>query len=382
MSERKRVVVGMSGGVDSSVAAALFLKEFYDVIGITLKLWPQDCASIIEDKCCGPQAMMDARAVAAHLGMPHYVLDETPTFTKEVIDYFTAEYQSGRTPNPCVLCNERLKFGNLLRKAQGLGADYVATGHYARVEKTGQVFALKRSVDVRKDQSYFLFTLGQTQLAHTLMPLGGLSKAEVRQMAKEFGLRTHDKDESQDICFVPENDYGAFLKTHLGQTEFQAGEIVHRDGRVLGKHEGIELYTIGQRKGINVGYPKPLYVLDIDPTRRRVIVGDDDELWHSSLIAERSCWGAQGPLAQGTEVLVKIRHSHTGAQAKLYPEENGCVRVEFLEPQRAITPGQATVFYNEDCVVGGGWIAREKFIGKNNLEETLETKIHDKSDHV
>lgn len=361
-SEKKRVVIGMSGGVDSSVAAALLIQQGYDVVGITLKMWPQDCASIIEDKCCGPQAMADARSVAAHLGIPHYVLDETVDFTKEVIDYFTSEYQAGRTPNPCVLCNERLKFGNLLRKAQGLGAEYVATGHYARVEKTDKGYFLKRATDLRKDQSYFLFTLGQQQLAHTLMPLGSMSKAEVRQLAKDFGLKTHNKDESQDICFVPENDYATFLKTHLGQEQFQHGEVVHRDGRVLGKHQGIELYTIGQRKGINVGYPKPLYVLDIDPERRRVIVGDDDDLWHSSLIAERACWGAEGEVASGAEVLVKIRHSHEGARAKLYPEANGRVKVEFLEPQRAITPGQGTVFYQDDTIIGGGWIAREKFI--------------------
>jgi len=359
MAEKKRVVVGMSGGVDSSVAAALLLREGYDVIGITLKMWPQDCASMIEDKCCGPQAMADARTVAASLGIPHYVLDETQGFTREVIDYFTAEYQSGRTPNPCVLCNERLKFGNLLRKAQGLGAEYVATGHYARVEPSEKGFVLKRAVDLRKDQSYFLFTLNQQQLAHTLMPLGKLSKGEVRNLAKEFGLVTHDKDESQDICFVPENDYAEFLKTHLGQTEFQSGEIVHRDGRVLGNHEGIELFTIGQRKGINVGYPKPLYVLDIDPSKRRVIVGDDNELWHSSLIAERCSWGAQGVLSAGAEVMVKIRHSHGGSQARVYPQADGRVKVEFLEPQRAITPGQGTVFYDGDSIVGGGWIARE-----------------------
>jgi tRNA-uridine 2-sulfurtransferase len=372
ISEKKgRVVVGMSGGVDSSVAAALLIREGFEVIGITLKMWPQDCGSIVEDKCCGPQAMADARSVADHLGIPHYVLDETSDFTRLVVDYFTSEYQSGRTPNPCVLCNEKLKFGNLLRKAQGLGADYVATGHYARVEKLANGrFALKKSLNLRKDQSYFLFTLGQEQLSHTLMPIGSMTKDEVRAVAREFGLKIHDKEESQDICFVPEDNYAAFLKSHLGQTEFTPGEIVHQDGRVLGKHAGIELFTIGQRKGINVGYPKPLYVLDIDAPGKKVIVGDDDALWHGSFVAERCVWGAEGPLPQGTEVEVKIRHSHAGAPAALEPHENGSVRVVFEEPQRAITPGQATVFYQGDTVVGGGWISRKQIstVGGSSTE--------------
>lgn len=360
MSAKKRVVVGMSGGVDSSVAAALMLRQGYEVIGITLKMWPQDCGSIVEDKCCGPQAMADARSVAAKLGISHYVIDETEEFEKQVIQYFTSEYQAGRTPNPCVLCNEKLKFGNLLMKAKGLGADHVATGHYARIDKDEHGYILRRSLDLRKDQSYFLFTLNQTQLAHTFMPLGSLSKSEVRTIAKEIGLRVHDKEESQDICFVPENDYAAFLKTHLGQSEFHPGEIVHQDGRVLGKHHGIELFTIGQRKGIHVGYPKPLYVLEIDAPSRRVIVGDDDELWHDQFIVEKSCWGLRGPLQNGTQITVKIRHSHEGATAKLYPQDHGKIRICLEQTQRAITPGQAAVFYDGDAVVGGGWIVKEE----------------------
>jgi tRNA-uridine 2-sulfurtransferase len=359
MTSKGRVVVGMSGGVDSSVAAAMLLREGYEVIGITLKMWPQDCGAIVEDKCCGPQAMADARTVAAKLEIPHYVIDETGEFEKLVIDYFTSEYQAGRTPNPCVLCNEKLKFGNLMVKARGLGATHVATGHYARVEKQGEGFVLKRATNLKKDQSYFLFTLNQEQLAHTLMPIGSLTKEEVRTIAKEIGLKVFDKVESQDICFVPENDYAAFLKTHLGQSEFHAGEIVHQDGRVLGKHQGIELFTIGQRKGINVGSPKPLYVVDIHADTRKVIVGDDAELWSDLYVAERSCWSKDGPVAGGTRALVKIRHSHEGAMASLYPESGGKVRVELDEPQRAVTPGQATVFYDGDTVIGGAWITRD-----------------------
>ncbi len=346
----------MSGGVDSSVAAALLLREGFDVIGITLKMWPQDCASLIEDKCCGPQAMEDARTVAARLGIPHYVVDETQDFQKEVINYFAGEYQAGRTPNPCVMCNEKLKFGNLLVRARALGADFVATGHYARVEQSEGGYILRRSLNLRKDQSYFLFSLSQDQLAHIKMPIGGMTKEETRAVAREAGLKIHDKEESQDICFVPENDYAAFLKSHLGETEFHPGEIVHRDGRVLGRHEGIELFTIGQRKGINVGSPVPLYVLGIDAAQRRVIVGDDDALWHDEFAVDRCSWGIHGVPKEGTRVVAKIRSSHEGAAATLHPREDGSVQVKLDEPQRAITPGQACVFYAEDVVRGGGWI--------------------------
>ncbi len=359
MSTQTRIVVGMSGGVDSSVAAALLLRQGYEVIGITLKMWPQDCGAIIEDKCCGPQAMQDARGVASRIGIPHYVIDETKEFERVVIDYFTSEYQQGRTPNPCVLCNEKLKFGNLMTKALGLGASHVATGHYARVTKKGDGYLLRRSLDLRKDQSYFLFSLRQEQLAHMLMPIGELSKTEVRTLAKELGLQVHDKEESQDICFVPEDNYALFLKAHLGESQFHAGEIVHQDGRTLGKHQGIELFTIGQRKGINVGSPKPLYVLDIDAVSHRVIVGDDEDLWHDTFMVERTCWGFNGPPKDGNKVIVKIRHSHEGAKASLYAEDKGYYRVELDEPQRAITAGQAAVFYDGDVVVGGGWIVRQ-----------------------
>lgn len=358
MNKKTRVVVGMSGGVDSSVAAALLLRAGYDVIGITLKMWPQDCASLIEDKCCGPQAIEDARAVAARLGIPHYVIDETAGFQREVIDYFTAEYRSGRTPNPCVMCNQKLKFGNLVTRARGLDATHVATGHYARIEAAENGFVLRRAKDPRKDQSYFLFSLTQDQLASVLMPIGNLTKEETRARAREIGLRVHDKDESQDICFVPEDDYAAFLKDRLGPDGLQAGEIVHRDGRILGKHQGIELYTIGQRKGINVGHPRPLYVLNIDPVRRRVIVGDDDALWRDEFEVERVCWGAQGTPTAEIHALVRIRHNHAAAAAALSPDGQGRVRIRFNEPQRAITPGQAAVFYDGDDVLGGGWIAR------------------------
>lgn len=358
MSKKMRVVVGMSGGVDSSVAAALLLRSGYEVVGMTLKMWPQDCASLIEDKCCGPQAMEDARRVAARLGIPHFVIDETQDFRKVVMDYFASEYQQGRTPNPCVKCNEKLKFGKLMDKALGLGSHFIAMGHYARVERVREGYILRRAKDLHKDQSYFLFSLSQEQLARVLLPIGGMTKEETRQMAKEVGLQVHDKEESQDICFVPEHDYTAFLKVHLGQAKFQDGEIVHRDGRILGRHQGIEFYTVGQRKGIHVSYPKPLYVLEIDVSQRRVIVGEDDDLWCDEFWVERSCWGVHGIPKAGTQMMVKIRHRHEGARGTLYPEGQDQVHVQLNEPQRAITPGQAAVFYDGEDVLGGGWIMK------------------------
>jgi tRNA-uridine 2-sulfurtransferase len=356
---RTRVVVGMSGGVDSSVTAWLLREAGYEVIGITMKVWPQDCISRAEDKCCGPQAVADARGVAHALDIPHYVVDEAKEFEAIVIDYFKSEYQSGRTPNPCVMCNEKLKFGNLLTKAGSLGATHVGTGHYARVEKRAERWCLLKGVDARKDQSYFLFSLSQHQLEHTLMPIGGMSKPEVRAAAQKLGLKVYDKEDSQEICFVPGNDYGAFLKSHMGEQQFHPGEIVHRDGRTLGRHEGIEYYTVGQRKGLGISHATPLYVLDIDPATARVVVGDDNDLWNESFEVERVIWSAITECEEGREVSVKIRHSHAGAPARLTPLGPGRVKVDWLEPQRAITPGQAAVFYDNDLVLGGGWIARK-----------------------
>lgn len=355
--ETKRVVIGMSGGVDSSAAAKLLLEQGYQVIGITLKLWPQDCISRAEDKCCGPQAVMDARSVCSKLGIPYYLVDESEEFQKQVIGYFAEEYRAGRTPNPCVMCNERLKFGTLISRARQLGAEFIATGHYARIThgENGGRTLLRRGCDLRKDQSYFLFSLKQEQLSRCIMPLGAMDKSTTREVARCASLKTADKEESMEICFVPDNDYGAFLKkAHL--VDPHRGEIVDTHGRVLGYHEGVEFFTVGQRKGIGISSPKPLYVIGLDASSNRVIVGDDSLLLREELMIERCNWipfeQPEGPF----EALAKIRYNHVGTMSTVTPLEGGRARVKLHVPQRAITPGQACVLYQEDLVLGGGWI--------------------------
>lgn len=349
----------MSGGVDSSVAAWLLKQQGYDVVGVTLKVWPQDCISRAEDKCCGPQAIADARGVAHALGVPHYVIDEADQFEKLVIDYFASEYQSGRTPNPCVMCNEKLKFGNLWTKAAALGAGFIATGHYAIIEQRPEGAVLRKGADARKDQSYFLFSLRQEQLRRALTPLGTLSKPEIRAMARSLGLRVAEKADSQEICFVPGNDYKAFLRTHLGQRDFHRGGIYDRGGEFLGEHEGIEMYTIGQRKGLPGGSAAPRYVIDIDPETSRVIVGSAEDLLTERFEIDRMTWHLPGEPREPAEVSVKIRYAHAGAPATVHALPGARARVELHEPQRSVTPGQAAVLYDGDRVVGGGWICRQ-----------------------
>ena len=359
--KKERVVVGMSGGVDSSSTAALLIEQGYGVIGITLKVWPQDCVSRAEDKCCGPQAVTDARSVCHNLDVPYYLIDESDAFQKQVIEYFAEEYKAGRTPNPCVMCNEKLKFGTLIDRAKQLGADKIATGHYARIKKdeeTGRMLLLKGK-DERKDQSYFLFSLKQDQLAKTLFPLGELKKADTRDVARGCSLKTADKEESMEICFVPDNDYGGFLqKADLVQKH--KGNIVDVYGRKLGQHDGIEFYTIGQRKGLGLSHPTPLYVVELDPSTNRVIVGDKEMLQKDEFEVERCNWIPFEVPPGPVEVMAHIRYKHKGTAATLHPKENGDVVVKLHEPQRAVTPGQACVFYDGDVVVGGGWIARGK----------------------
>ena len=358
-----RVVVGMSGGVDSSVAAWLLKEQGYDVVGVTMKVWPQDCLSRAEDKCCGPQAIADARSVAHMVGVPHYVVDESVNFERTVIDYFTEEYQAGRTPNPCVMCNEKVKFGNLWGKAKAIGAEFIATGHYAitehAVDAAGEVVStvLRKGRDPRKDQSYFLFSLRQAQLKQVLLPLGAMEKTEIRAIARKMGMKTADKADSQEICFVPGNDYKAFLKSHMGEGEFHPGRIRDKSGRDYGAHEGIEMFTIGQRKGLPGGSPKPMFVIDLDPATSSVIVGEAEDLMTESFTMDHCSWHGVG--AEPFEATVKIRYGHAGTAATITPGENGEARVRLHTPQRAVTPGQAAVCYLGDRVLGGGWIARQ-----------------------
>ena len=375
---KQRVLLGMSGGVDSSVAAYLLREQGYEVIGVTMKVWPQDCISRAEDKCCGPQAISDARGVAHFLGIPHYVVDEADQFERLVIDYFSSEYQAGRTPNPCVMCNEKLKFGNLWSKAAALGCDYIATGHYAIIENGAGTPSsprddgaatphgiLRKGIDPRKDQSYFLFSLRQPQLQRALTPLGTMTKPQIREIAHALGLKVADKMDSQEICFVPGNDYKTFLRSHLGENAFHRGEIYDVDGNFVAEHNGIELFTIGQRKGLPGGSLRPRYVVDLDPETNRVIVGDADGLMVDEFEINRVNWhpvagiGDPGWGQDSVEATVKIRYSHPGTVATVAPLKNNRARVRLHEPQRAVTPGQAAVIYDGEVVLGGGWICRQ-----------------------
>ena len=364
----------MSGGVDSSATAALLLEQGYEVIGITLKLWPQDCVNRAEDKCCGPQAVTDARSVCDKLDIPYYLIDEAAEFQKHVIQYFADEYKAGRTPNPCVMCNQNLKFGRLIDRADQLGADFIATGHFARIERSSERefalfenqsrltsaatrYLLKRGRDLRKDQSYFLFSLRQDQLARAIFPLGEKNKSDTREVARHCNLKTADKEESMEICFVPDNNYGGFLQS-ANLVQKTRGDIVDLHGHVLGKHDGIAFYTIGQRKGLGITTSKPVYVVELDAENNRVVVGDDSALDRDEFVADRCNWHPFDKLTDPIEVTAKIRYNHPGAAATISPLEQGKVKVKLHTPQRAITPGQAAVFYQEDLVVGGGWIMR------------------------
>jgi tRNA-specific 2-thiouridylase len=324
-----------------------------------MKVWPQDCISRAEDKCCGPQAVADARNVAHSLGIPHYVVDEADQFEQLVINYFSSEYRAGRTPNPCVMCNEKLKFGKLWEKAEALGCDHIATGHYAIIEHHADRAVLRKGADPRKDQSYFLFSLRQEQLRRALTPLGKMSKPSIREIARSLGLKVADKVDSQEICFVPGNDYKAFLRSHLGEGEFHPGGIYDLSGNFLGEHEGIEMFTIGQRKGLPGGSAQPRYVVDIDAETSRVIVGGAEDLVTEEFEIERVNWAGDCVPNASSEASVKIRYAHPGAPATVTPLPNDRARVQLHEPQKAVTPGQAAVLYDGDVVMGGGWICRQ-----------------------
>lgn len=357
---KRKVVVAMSGGVDSSVAAALLKRAGHDVTGLTMRLVDlpvEVCRSESLSSCCGRRALDDAHRVALSLKIPHYVADMRVPFDSLVVSAFCREYALGRTPNPCVLCNRLIKFGLLLEKARELGADHLATGHYARVGRDARTgaYLLKKGSDPAKDQSYFLYTMTQDQLARVLFPLGGREKVEVRRMAKKLGLAVADKSESQEICFVPRDDYAAFLRERVPDA-FRAGPVVDRDGRRLGEHGGIAGFTVGQRRGMGVAASGRLYVVSVDAVTNTVLAGPDEALRAKGLTASGVSY-VSGKRPEGPfRARVKIRYRHAEAEAVVTPEGTAGARVAFAEPQRAVAPGQSVVFYRRSTVLGGGTI--------------------------
>ncbi|MCK8058920.1 MULTISPECIES: tRNA 2-thiouridine(34) synthase MnmA [unclassified Fusibacter] len=360
MLDKKKVVIGMSGGVDSTVAAYLLKEQGYEVIGVTMKLWDDPNDEYVENYggCCSLSAVEDARRVAASLDIPFYVVNFKAPFKEHVIDYFVDSYEEGETPNPCVMCNKYIKFDKLLQKAKELGAYYVATGHYAKIvhDEESNRYKLMRSKEMSKDQTYMLTNFTQDQLAHTLMPIGEFeTKEEVRQIAEKLDFVIARKADSQEICFIPDNDYANFLVKNIEEM-VPEGNFVDLDGNVLGRHRGIIYYTVGQRKGLGMTFGKPMYVVAINHVTNDVILGSNDDVFAKGLIAREVNWISFDELNGEMQIAAKIRHTKRESPAVIRPLGNGKYEVIFDEPQRAITPGQAVAFYVGDEVIGGGFI--------------------------
>lgn len=355
----RKVVVGMSGGVDSSVAAWLLKEQGYDVIGVTMQIWQDEDRDVQEAEggCCGLSAVEDARRVAMDLGIPYYVMNFKEEFRNNVMDYFVGEYVEGRTPNPCIACNRYVKWESLLRRSLSIGADYIATGHYAQIEQLpGGRYALKTSVTASKDQTYALYNLTQDQLAHTLMPVGSYCKDEIRAMARDREILVAHKPDSQEICFIPDHDHAHFIEEYTGR-QLPVGNFVDLQGNVLGSHKGISHYTIGQRKGLDLAMGRPVFVVEIRPGTNEVVIGEEKDVFTNILTCNKLNWMAvDGLHGKEMEVTAKIRYSHKGASCTIREIGADLVECRFEEPVRAVTPGQAVVFYQGDYVAGGGTI--------------------------